>query len=71
MTLTWNSSPDAIYRITSSTDLADWSNVMVSGLGPADDGNPDDADLLITVTLDLVDYLLQDEEKLFLRVEEE
>lgn len=70
MTLTWMPRSDRSYRVVSSTGLDSWSHELGNGLGLAQDENPDDGGR-ITVTFDLADSLLEDEPRLFFRVEEE
>jgi hypothetical protein len=70
VTLTWTSRPDRSYRVVSSTGLDVWSHELGQNLGSAQDENPDDGER-ITVTFNLADFLLEQEPKLFFRVEEE
>jgi hypothetical protein len=70
VTLTWTSRPDRSYRVVSSTGLDVWSHVLGSSLGSAQDENSTDGDR-ITVTFNLADVFLDQEPKLFFRIEEE
>lgn len=58
-TLNWSSSTARTYRITSSTDLVDWSNVIQSGISGDVDG------------LNTVSVSIPTGTKVFVRVEEE
>jgi hypothetical protein len=70
VTLTWTSRPGRSYRVVGSTGLAVWSHELGQNLGSAQDENPDDGER-ITVTFNLADFLLEQEPRLFFRVEEE
>lgn len=69
VTLTWSKSGASSYVISASTDLSDWDSNVDSGISELEDANPGDAGN-ITVTLTLPQDL-QNQPKLFFRVEEE
>ena len=68
--LTWNSRPTSSYRVVGSTGLIDWNHQFGIGIGVAQDQNPNDGDH-ITFSFNLTNFLLQNEPRLFFRVEEE
>ena len=70
VTLTWNSLPTSSYRVVGSTGLIDWNHQFGIGIGVAQDQNPNDGDH-ITFSFNLTNFLLQNEPRLFFRVEEE
>ena len=68
--LTWNSQPSSSYRVVGSTGLIDWNHLFGTGIGTAQDQNPSDGDF-ISFSFNLNSFLLQNEPKLFFRVEEQ
>ena len=70
VTLTWNSRPTSSYRVVGSTGLIDWNHQFGIGIGVAQDQNLNDGDH-ITFSFNLTTFLLQNEPRLFFRVEEE
>ena len=70
VTLTWNSRPTSSYRVVGSTGLTNWNHQFGIGIGVAQDQNPNDGDH-ITFSFNLTNFLLQNEPRLFFRVEEE
>ena len=69
VTLTWNSRPTSSYRVVGSTGLTTWNHQFGSGIGVAQDQNASDGDY-ITYNFNLNSFLLQNEPRLFFRVEE-
>ena len=70
VSLTWNSRPTTSYRIVGSTGLTTWNHQFGIGIGVAQDQNTSDGDY-ITFNFNLNSFLLQNEPRLFFRVEEE
>ena len=68
--LTWRSLPTSSYRVVGTSGLVNWNHVFGTGIGAAQDQNPSDGDK-ITYSFNLTDFLLQNEPRLFFRVEEE
>ena len=64
MALTWNSKSRAVYIVKYSTNLVDWDTDLEDGI-TGDDGSS------TTRTFDLTEFGLENETKLFFRVEEE
>ena len=61
---TWNSTPGASYIVRYSTDLVDWDNDLEDGI-PASDGTE------TTKSFNLADFGLENQTKIFFRVETE
>ena len=68
--LTWNSQPTGSYRVMGSTGLTGWSYSFGSGIGVAQDQIPNDGNK-ITHTFNLNTFQLQNQPKMFFRVEDE
>jgi hypothetical protein len=64
VTLTWKSRPGQTYRVKYSRDMLDWVPDLADGIPP----DPGDT---TTRTIDLSEFELEQEEKLFIRVEVE
>lgn len=65
--LTWTAKSTDIYEVNYSTSLLDWEGYIGDNITLADDEVPGDGDR-ITMTFDLSDFSLDDEERLYFRV---
>ena len=68
--MTWRKTAAASYRANYSLDMTNWSAELSDGLDDGIDENPGNTDHL-TVTFDLSEIGIENEEKVFFRIEEE